>query len=236
MPQPRKLDPTTLLFWDAQRVTTVEMQRRLAAQGTTASVDLIRLRLREARRNAQGKPPAPRPQRKSSATARRQGQLAEAVKLLSDLQADLEGVVSGWGEDFVKTGRYQRFDEAAQALQEIVVLLEDLNIGWGEGSMASSVRNQAAIPLSGRSPPPEALSGGAWSGTPALTAGSSDGNDQQGRGIWLWRRGDHQPPDPVWTRRFSLGGDRPLIQDHRAEPAWEQGASIPDSVPGRELR
>ena len=36
--------------------------------------------------------------------------------------------------------------------------------------------------------------------------------------------------------RFSLGGDRPLIQDHRAEPAWEQGASIPDSVPGRELR
>ena len=98
MPQPRKLDPATLLFWDAQRVTTVEMQRRLAAQGTTASVDLIRLRLREARRNAQGKPPAPRPQRKSSATARRQGQLAEAVKLLSDLQADLEGVVAGWGE------------------------------------------------------------------------------------------------------------------------------------------
>ena len=62
MPQPRKLDPATLLFWDAQRVTTVEMQRRLAAQGTTASVDLIRLRLREARRNAQGETPAPKPQ------------------------------------------------------------------------------------------------------------------------------------------------------------------------------
>ena len=82
-------------------------------------------------RNAQGEPPTPRPQRKSSVTARRQGQLAEAVKLLSDLQADLEGVVSGWGEGFAETGRYQRFEEAAQALQDIVVLLEDLNIGWG---------------------------------------------------------------------------------------------------------
>ena len=76
MPQPRKLDPTTLLSWNAQGMTTVEMQKRLAAQGTTASVDLIRLRLREARRNAQGKPPAPKPQRKDSATHRRQGQLA----------------------------------------------------------------------------------------------------------------------------------------------------------------
>ena len=93
MPQPRKLDPTALLFWDTQGVTAVEMQRRLADEGTNASIDLIRLRLREARREAQGEPTAPRPQRKSSATARRQGQLAEAVKLLSDLQADLEGVV-----------------------------------------------------------------------------------------------------------------------------------------------
>ena len=131
MPQPRKLDPTALLFWDTQGVTAVEMQRRLADEGTNASIDLIRLRLREARRNAQGEPPAPRPQRKSSATNRRQRQLAEAVKLLSDLQADLEGVVSGWGEGFAETDRYKRFDEAAQALQEIVVLLEDLNIGWG---------------------------------------------------------------------------------------------------------
>ena len=49
MPQPRKLDPTTLLSWNAQGMTTVEMQKRLAAQWTTASVDLIRLRLREAR-------------------------------------------------------------------------------------------------------------------------------------------------------------------------------------------
>ena len=82
-------------------------------------------------RNAQGEPPTPRPQRKSSVTARRQTQLAEAVKLLSDLQADLEGVVSGWGEGFAETGRYKRFDEASQSLQDIVVLLEDLDIGWG---------------------------------------------------------------------------------------------------------
>ena len=130
MPQPRKLDPTALLFWDTQGVTAVDMQRRLADEGTNASIDLIRLRLREARQEAQGELPAPRPQRKSSATARRQGQLAEAVKLLSDLRADLEGVVAGWGEGFAETDRYKRFDEAAQALQDIVVLLEDLDIGW----------------------------------------------------------------------------------------------------------
>jgi hypothetical protein len=131
MPQPRKLDPTALLFWDTQGVTAVDMQRRLADEGTNASIDLIRLRLREARREAQGKPPAPRPQRKSSATHRRQRQLAEAVKMLSDLQADLEGVVTGWGEGFAETGRYKRFDEASQALQDIVVLLEDLDVSWG---------------------------------------------------------------------------------------------------------
>ena len=131
MPQPRKLDPTTLLFWDAQRVTTVEMQRRLAAQGTTASVDLIRLRLREARRNAQGKPPAPRPQRKSSATARRQGQLAEAVKLLSDLQADLEGVVAGWSGSFAGSERYERFQAAVESLESAAEALESVDVSWG---------------------------------------------------------------------------------------------------------
>ena len=134
MPQLRKLDQTTLLALDAEGLTAVAMQRRLADEGTSVSLDLIRKRLSEARREAQGEPAAPRPQRKSSATARRQGQLAEAVKLLSDLQADLEGVVSGWGEDFVETDRYKRFDEAAQALQEIVVLLEDLEHRLGVGT------------------------------------------------------------------------------------------------------
>ena len=39
--------------------------------------------------------------------------------------------MSGWGEGFAETGRYKRFDEASQSLQDIVVLLEDLDIGWG---------------------------------------------------------------------------------------------------------
>ena len=68
MPLPRRLDETALLFWDAQGLTAVDMQRRLADEGTVVSIDLIRLRLREVRRNARGEPPAPRPQRKSSAT------------------------------------------------------------------------------------------------------------------------------------------------------------------------
>ena len=85
MPLPRRLDETALLFWDAQGLTAVDMQRRLADVGTIASLDLIRLRLREARRNAQGEPPAPKPQRKSSATNRRQGQLADALNLATTL-------------------------------------------------------------------------------------------------------------------------------------------------------
>ena len=39
--------------------------------------------------------------------------------------------MAGWGEGFAETNRYRRFDEAAQALQDIVILLEDLDIGWG---------------------------------------------------------------------------------------------------------
>ena len=78
MPQARKLNPARLMLWDTEGLSAVDMQRRLADEGTMASLDLVRLRLREARRNAQGEPPAPKPQRKSSATNRRQTQLAEA--------------------------------------------------------------------------------------------------------------------------------------------------------------
>ena len=73
MPQPRKFDQTTLLALDAAGLTAVAMQRRLADEGTSVSLDLIRKRLSEVRREARGEPPAPKPQRKSSATARRQG-------------------------------------------------------------------------------------------------------------------------------------------------------------------
>ena len=40
-------------------------------------------------------------------------------------------MVAGWGEGFAETDRYKRFDEASQALEEIVVLLEDLDVSWG---------------------------------------------------------------------------------------------------------
>ena len=131
MPQPRKLDPTTLLSWNARGMTTVEMQKRLAAQGTTASVDLIRLRLREARRNAQGKPPAPKPQRKDSATHRRQGQLAEAVNLVTALRDDLQGVLDGWGDSFAGSERYERFAVAVGELKGIAETLGDIDVSWG---------------------------------------------------------------------------------------------------------
>ena len=42
MPQPRKLDETKLLLWDVQGLSAVDMQRRLADEGTMASLDLIR--------------------------------------------------------------------------------------------------------------------------------------------------------------------------------------------------
>ena len=112
-------------------MTTVEMQKRLAAQGTTASVDLIRLRLREARRNAQGKPPAPKPQRKDSATHRRQGQLAEAVNLVTALRDDLQGVLDGWGDSFAGSERYERFAVAVGELKGIAETLGDIDVSWG---------------------------------------------------------------------------------------------------------
>ena len=130
MPQPRKLDPTKLLFWDAQGVTTVEMQRRLAESGTTASVDLIRLRLREARRNAQGEPPAPKPQRKSSATNRRQTQLAEALALVQALKEDLEGTLAGWGDAFGGSDRHERFTTAVADLEAIADSLDGIDVTW----------------------------------------------------------------------------------------------------------
>ena len=62
MPQPRKFDQTTLLALDAAGLTAVAMQRRLADEGTSVSLDLIRKRLSEARRAARDDPPASRPQ------------------------------------------------------------------------------------------------------------------------------------------------------------------------------
>ena len=131
MPQPRKLDETMLLFWSVQGLTSVEMRKRLGDQGVSASVDLIRLRLREARRSAQGEPPAPKPQRKSSATHRRQGQLAEAMTLISALRDDLQGILDGWGDNFAGSDRYERFQAAVESLESAAEVLESVDVSWG---------------------------------------------------------------------------------------------------------
>ena len=131
MPQPRKLDETTLLALDAAGLTAVAMQRRLADEGTSVSLDLIRKRLSEARREARGDPPAPRPQRKSSATNRRQGQLAEAVNLVTTLRDDLQGVLDGWGDSFAGSDRYERFQAAVESLESAAEALESVDVSWG---------------------------------------------------------------------------------------------------------
>ena len=131
MPQPRKLDQTTLLALDAAGLTAVAMQRRFADEGTTVSIDLIRKRLSEARREARGDSPAPRPQRKSSATNRRQGQVAEAVNLVTALRDDLQGVLDGWGDSFAGSDRYERFQAAVESLESAAEALESVDVSWG---------------------------------------------------------------------------------------------------------
>ena len=131
MPHPRKLDETTLLALDTEGLTAVAMQRRLADEGTSVSLDLIRKRLSEARRAARGDPPAPRPQRKSSATNRRQSQLDEAVKLVTALRDDLQGVLDGWGDSFAGSERYERFQAAVESLESAAEALESVDVSWG---------------------------------------------------------------------------------------------------------
>ena len=131
MPHPRKLDQTTLLALDAEGLTAVAMQQRLADEGTTVSIDLIRKRLSETRRETRGDPPAPRPQRKSSATNRRQGQLDEAIKLVTALRDDLQGVLDGWGDSFASSDRYERFQAAVESLESAAEALESVDVSWG---------------------------------------------------------------------------------------------------------
>ena len=131
MPLLRRLDPTKLLLWDAQGLTAEEMRRRFADEGTTVGIDLVRLRLQAVRREARGETPAPRPQRKSSATNRRQGQLAEAITLISTLQEDLQGVLDGWGDSFAGSKRYERFQAAVESLESAAEALEPVDVSWG---------------------------------------------------------------------------------------------------------
>ena len=130
MPRARRLDQTALLFWDTQGLTAVEMHRQLEAQGIAVSIDLVRKRLQEIRRASRGEPPTPKPQRKSSATARRQAQLAEAVNLVTALRDDLQGVLDGWGGSFAGSERYERFQVAVGELEGIAETLGDIDVSW----------------------------------------------------------------------------------------------------------
>ena len=131
MPQPRKLDETTLLALGTAGLTAVAMQQRLADEGTSVSLDLIRKRLSEARRAARGDPPAPRPQRKRFGHNRRQGQLYEARKLVTALRDDLLGVLDGWGSSFAGSDRSERFQAAVESLESAAEALESVDVSWG---------------------------------------------------------------------------------------------------------
>ena len=130
MPQPRKLDETMLTMWDAQGLTAVEMHRQLETQGIAVSIDLVRKRLQEVRRASRGEPPTPKPTRKSSATARRQGQLAEAASILEALKEDLENVLAAWGDSFAGSDRKERFQDAVTDLEGIIETLEAVDVSW----------------------------------------------------------------------------------------------------------
>ena len=79
---------------------------------------------------AQGEPPAPKPQRKVSATNRRQGQLTEAINSVEALKDDLQGDLDGWGDSFAGSNRYERFTAAVGELEGIADSLEAVNVSW----------------------------------------------------------------------------------------------------------
>ena len=75
-----------------------------------------------------GEPPTPQPQRKSSATNWRQGQLTEAINLVEALKEDLEGVLEGWGDSFAGSERYERFAVAVGELESIAKALGGVDV------------------------------------------------------------------------------------------------------------
>ena len=116
MARARTIDPQELLSWDGEGVTTAEMQVKLAERGQQVSIELVRLRLREARRGAAGSPPAQPKIRKDSATAQRLRLLAEAVERVEKLRDGLDAAVAGWGDLFAGTERFQRWSGASETL------------------------------------------------------------------------------------------------------------------------
>ena len=126
----RKISQESLLELKAEGLTATQIQQRLADDGTVVSIDLVRKRLSEARRETLGQPASPPQERKSSATARRQGQVAEAMTLIEALKADLQGVLESWGDNFSASDRYQRFETAAESLRSIMEELETVDVSW----------------------------------------------------------------------------------------------------------
>ena len=109
MPAKRTIDPVDLLQWEGDGLNTEEMRQRLAEDGKPVSIELVRLRLREAHQASAGGPPKPKAERKASATARRLQQVASSVDVLEELRDDLQNLLDSWGESFAGTDRYQRF-------------------------------------------------------------------------------------------------------------------------------
>ena len=128
----RKLDPARLLELAAQGLTAEGIRAALESEGSNAGVDLVRVRLREARKEANGTTPAPKPPKahKDSATTRRTGQLDRAAELLESLGEDLQGVLDGWGDAFSESDRAQRFQAAVDVLESVTAELADVDVSW----------------------------------------------------------------------------------------------------------
>ena len=134
MQRPRMIESKDLLDWEAEGLTTAEMQTRLADEGKTVSIELVRLRLREARQVALGDlyqpPPTPTPPRKDSATASRLRRLAEAVRMLEELREGVDAATSSWEDHFAGTARYERFVEASESLGAALEALEGIDFSY----------------------------------------------------------------------------------------------------------
>ena len=130
MAKERAIDPQDLLSWDGEGVSTADMRTKLAEGGQQVSIELVRLRLREARRGSAGSPPAAPKVRKDSATAARLRLLAEATEKLEQLRDGLDAAVDAWGDTFSTTERFQRWSDAAETLGEVLNELTELDVSW----------------------------------------------------------------------------------------------------------
>ena len=82
----------------------------------------------------QEEPQTPKPLRKLSATARRQGQLDTAASILGELRDDLQATLDGWGDSFAGYDRSDRFGDAVSALEEVIEAVEAVDVSWNGGA------------------------------------------------------------------------------------------------------